>query len=77
MTSKNLNIVNWDNVFKHSKTFQDGKPVKWVFVEDFFVNDFYEKLYETYPKKDDSWFTESNALFTPFSWNPLPQYAPA
>lgn len=55
MTSENLNIINWDNVFKHSKTFQESKPVKWVFVEDFFVNDFYEKLYETYPKKDDSW----------------------
>jgi len=57
--TKNLNIINWENVFAHSKTFQEQKPVKWVFIEEFFVRDFYEKLYETYPKKDDSWFTES------------------
>ena len=52
--TKNLNIINWENVFAHSKTFQEQKPVKWVFIEEFFVRDFYEKLYETYPKKDDS-----------------------
>ena len=52
--TKNLNIINWENVFAHSKTFQEQKPVKWAFIEEFFVRDFYEKLYETYPKKDDS-----------------------
>ena len=52
--TKNLNIINWENVFAHSKTFQEQKPAKWVFIEEFFVRDFYEKLYETYPKKDDS-----------------------
>ena len=52
MTSEN--IVNWDNVFKHSKTFQENSPIKWIFVEDFFTKKFYEELYETYPKKDDS-----------------------
>ena len=57
--TKNLNIINWENVFAHSKAFQENKPVKWAFIEEFFVRDFYEKLYETYPKKDDSWFTES------------------
>ena len=57
--TENLNIINWENVFAHSKTFQEQKPVKWAFIEEFFVRDFYEKLYETYPKKDDSWFTES------------------
>ena len=57
--TENLNIINWENVFAHSKTFQEQKPAKWVFIEEFFVRDFYEKLYETYPKKDDSWFTES------------------
>ena len=57
--TENSNIINWENVFAHSKTFQEQKPVKWAFIEEFFVRDFYEKLYETYPKKDDSWFTES------------------
>ena len=54
-----LNIINWENVLAHSKTFQDRKPTKWAFLEEFFVRDFYEKLYETYPKKDESWFFES------------------
>ena len=53
--TKNLNIINWENVLTHSKTFQDQKPTKWAFLEEFFVRDFYEKLYETYPKKDESW----------------------
>ena len=53
--TKNLKIINWENVLTHSKTFQDQKPTKWAFLEEFFVRDFYEKLYETYPKKDESW----------------------
>ena len=57
--TKNSNIINWENVLAHSKTFQDRKPTKWAFIEEFFVRDFYEKLYETYPKKDESWFFES------------------
>ena len=52
--TENSNIINWENVFTHSKAFQENKPVKWAFIEEFFVRDFYEKLYETYPKKDDS-----------------------
>ena len=58
--TKNLNIINWENVLTHSKTFQDQKPTKWAFLEEFFVRNFYEKLYETYPKKDESWFIESS-----------------
>ena len=59
--TKNSNIINWENVLPHSKTFQDQKSTKWAFLEEFFVRDFYEKLYETYPKKDESWFFESAA----------------
>ena len=55
----NSNIINWENVLTHSNTFQDQKPTKWTFLEEFFVRDFYEKLYETYPKKDEGWFFES------------------
>ena len=57
--TKNSNIINWENVLPHSKTFQAQKPAKWAFLEEFFVRDFYEKLYETFPKKDESWFFES------------------
>ena len=59
--TENSNIINWENVFACSKTFQENKPAKWAFVEEFFVRDFYEKLYETYPNKDDSkTITEDN-----------------
>ena len=58
--TKNLDIINWKNVFTHDVTFQEKKPTKWMFIEEFFVRDFYEKLYETYPKKDDSWFFETS-----------------
>ena len=60
MTTGNSQMVNWDKVFLNSKTFQERKPTKWAFLEEFFVRDFYEKLYETYPKKDDSWSVESS-----------------
>ena len=59
MATKNLEIINWKNIFAHARTFQEQKPTKWGFIEEFFTSDFYEKLYETYPKKDDSWFFES------------------
>ena len=51
MTAKNPEIINWNNVFAHDRTFQEKKPTKWAFIEEFFASDFYEKLYETYPKK--------------------------
>jgi len=56
------NIVNWEHVFAQSETFKKNKPFKFVFVEDFFVKDFYEKLYETYPKIDNTWKYSNNPL---------------
>jgi len=58
------NIVNWKNVFAQSDTFKKNKPFKFAFVEDFFVKDFYEKLYETYPKIDDTWTYSTNPIKT-------------
>ena len=46
------NIINWDNVFSYSKMFQNNSPCKWAFIEEFFDRDFYEKLYESFPKED-------------------------
>ena len=60
MTDKNSEIINWENIFAQASTFQTQKPTKWAFLEEFFMRDFYEKLYETYPKKDDSWYFESS-----------------
>ena len=60
MTAENPKIINWENVFSQTSIFQTQKPTKWAFLEEFFARDFYEKLYETYPKKDDSWHFESS-----------------
>jgi hypothetical protein len=49
------NLVNWDNLYKNSETFKKNKPIKYGFVEEFFVRDFYEKLYNTYPQLDETW----------------------
>ena len=48
-------IINWENVFKQSENFQNSKPFKFAFIEDFFEEDFYKKLFDSYPKFDDSW----------------------
>ena len=44
MTAKNSEIINWENIFAQSTTFQTQKPTKWAFLEEFFMRDFYEKL---------------------------------
>ena len=62
-----LNIINWDNILAHSKTFQAQKPTKWAFLEEFLSRDFYEKLYETYPKKDESWTLDDQHDYYNFS----------
>ena len=49
------NMINWENLLKKSNDFQNNKPFKFGFIEEFFNRDFYNKLYETYPKIDDSW----------------------
>ncbi len=55
MTNNTQQIIDWDKVFSYSDTFQNNTPCKWAFVEDFFVKEFYDKLYETFPKFNDSW----------------------
>ena len=52
---KKNSIVNWENVSKESSTFKNNKPFKFAFVKEFLERKFYEKLYETYPKFDQSW----------------------
>lgn len=56
------NLINWDNLHKNSETFKENKPFKFGFIEEFFVREFYEKLYETYPKIDKTW-KKANTLF--------------
>ena len=51
----NQKIINWTNVFANSETFKNNKPFHFGFVENVFESDFYNVLYETYPKVDSSW----------------------
>lgn len=48
-------LINWENLEKQSDNFKNNKPFKFAFIEEFFQRDFYEKLYQTYPKIDESW----------------------
>jgi hypothetical protein len=53
-------IINWNNVFAQSEKFQNNEPFKFTFIEEFIDREFYEKLYETYPKMDDTWELRSD-----------------
>jgi len=54
------NIVNWDNLQKKSNEFQQNKPFRFGFVEEFFKRKFYEKLYLDFPILDNSWGINSD-----------------
>ena len=55
-----MDIVNWERVFNESANFKNRSPTKWAFIEEFLDRDFYEKLFETYPKLDDTWSLEDS-----------------
>lgn len=46
-------IINWDNFFAQSENFKNTKPFSYAFIEEVFVRDFYDKLYEGYPSLDE------------------------
>ena len=49
------NIINWDSVDNQSNSFKNQTPFRFAFIEDFFEREFYEKLFEAYPKIDETW----------------------
>ena len=49
-----LDIVNWQNAHEQSSNFKNHSPTKWTFVKEFLNRDFYEELYKTYPKLDNT-----------------------
>lgn len=53
-------ILNWENFLSKSNEFQNNKPCKWAFIENVFTNEFYNKLYENYPKWDETWENPSD-----------------
>ena len=50
-----LNMVNWQNAYEQSSNFKNSGPTKWAFVKEFLDSGFYEELYKTFPKFDDTW----------------------
>ena len=48
-------IMHWESFKKNSDVFKNNKPFRFVFVEDCINNEFYEKIFQTYPKYDDLW----------------------
>ena len=48
-----MNILNWSNANIQSEEFKNQKPFKFGFIKNIFEEEFYKKLYETYPKIND------------------------
>ena len=48
-------IINSENFFNQSENFKKNKPFKFAFIEDFVSQEFYNKLYNSYPSFDKSW----------------------
>ena len=67
------NIINWDSVDNQSNSFKNQTPFRFAFIEDFFEREFYEKLFETYPKIDETWTLAETSTKTQFIkfWNGL------
>ena len=55
-----LNIVNWQNASSQSLNFKNCSPTKWAFIKEFLDRGFYEELYKTFPKFDDTWILEDS-----------------
>jgi len=56
-----LNIVNWQKAYDQSSNFKNSGPTKWAFVKEFLDRDFYEELYKTFPKFDNTWYLTDSA----------------
>ena len=67
------NIINWDSVDNQSNSFKNQTPFCFAFIEDFLDREFYEKLFETYPKIDETWTLAETSTKTQFIkfWNGL------
>jgi len=55
-----LDVINWQNAYEQSSNFKNQNSTKWAFVEEFLDRNFYEELYKTYPKFDNTWREEDS-----------------
>ena len=61
MSKGSSKIINWENVLKCSTDFKNRNPTKWAFIENFFEEEFYETLRNTYPIWDNTWGRKDSA----------------
>ena len=54
-------MINWENVSRNSDIFKNNKPFQYGFVENFLHENFYNELYNTYPKIDENWYVPTDA----------------
>ena len=47
--------MDWENILKNSETFQNQTPFKYGYFENVFDKTFYEQLFDSYPKFDNTW----------------------
>ena len=57
-------IINWDNVLKQKEDYQNKKPFRFTFIENFFKKEFYEKKKETFFLLNDPMYTCQCVLIT-------------
>jgi len=48
-------IFDWDNILSHSEQFQTNPHFSFAYTENIFDKGFYEELFSSYPKLDDTW----------------------
>ena len=53
-------IVDWEVLYQNSEKFKKSKPFKHGFVKGIFKKEFYDKLYKSFPKEDNSWFVNND-----------------
>ena len=71
MTENFSSLVNWENLDKQKEKFQNQEPFRFAFIENFFNQEFYDNLYNTYPVIDESWGINSDHSKSQYfkTWN--------
>ena len=54
MTDKTPEIINWNKICSHDRIFQERKPTKWAYIEEFFAKDL-ESIRKTIPLEKSQW----------------------
>jgi hypothetical protein len=53
-------ILDTDKIMSYTESFKNSKPFRHAYIQRIFKKDFYDKLYETFPKYDNTWFVNND-----------------